>query len=123
MTSPSTLTPSYGVPSPSDPEPSLLSRLQRPKPVLSHINTQVTTPLSPHEFNLKSRVEDREAEQHLQLHPVSTRALVDAAAKRDPGSAVAVEREFGLGKIGTGGYAGGLGDGGGWAEIRRSSGD
>ena len=93
--------PSDGVPSPSDPEPRLLSRLQRPKPVLPHIDAQAVTLLS-RKFNLKSGVDDREAEQHLQLHPVSARTLVDAAAKRDPSPAVAVERELGFREIGTG---------------------
>lgn len=97
--------------SPSDPEPSLLARLHGPEAVFAHVNTQPRTSVS-QEFDFKSSVDDGEAEQHLHFDPVPSRALVDAAAERDPGSAVAVEREFGFGPIGAGdgggrwGYAG-----------------
>lgn len=97
--------------SPSDPEPSLLARLHGPEAVFAHVNTQPRTSVS-QEFDFKSSVDDGEAEQHLHFDPVPSRALVDAATERDPGSAVAVEREFGFGPIRAGdgggrwGYAG-----------------
>ena len=100
---------------PPDPEPSLFGRLQRrPKAVLCHVYPQLF--FSGEKLDIESSAYDGKAEQHLQLHPMPSRTLVDPAAKGNPSSTVAVEGALGLlglqwARAGDGrqrGYAGGV---------------